>query len=313
MARLTSSPTGRSLLPLLALALVAQHAQAADPRDWIRRGTEAIERRVPNQQKQQNAPNPTVDQVTGLVGLTAVGVCSKQVGQDQEKQLVCMAGGLALAGVTKLIGNKISAGLKERDQREILTAASDSLRTGEPTTVTLPESGSVVRITSSPDAEQKSIRYAIQIDSAAVNADLPTLHVIGGTYRANQSAGLSNSAADKAKSVGTVNKDEDIHVFGKAGDSDKLLVARWVMAEGDLYPKPMAIGYASPERLTAVEKDQGTAQENIKTAPETRKSVEVNFIVTCRDQEMERSDPDGKVIEDKFRRCNGPDGIPLGS
>ena len=263
---------------------------------------------TPNQ-----APNQTVDQVTALVGITAMGVCGKKTGSDKEKQLVCVAGGLALTSVTKLIGNKIAAGLKERDQREILTAASESLQTGEPTTVTLPESGSVVTITPSTDGEQKSMRLPIYIDTATVNAELPTLHVIGSTYRANQKSDLSNSTAAKARSVGTVNKDEDIHVLGKAGDSDKLLVARWVMSEGDLYPQPMAVGYAPGERLAAAENVEGAAQEDIKTAPETRKSIDANVIVTCRDIAMKREDTNGKVIEDKALRCNGPAGIPLDS
>lgn len=305
----------RALLPtVLLMSLSVQPSRAVDVGgmgDWIKKKTEEVKQKgVPSRSGTADsaAPNQTVDAITGVVGLTAVGACGYVAQGKRDKQSLCMVGGIALAGVTKLIGNKIAAGLKERDQREVLAAASESLQSGEPVTVTLPESGSTLHVTPSADGEQKSLRLPIQIDTAMVDGDMPTLHVIGSTYRASGKADMYRVPEGKKPTVGTLAKDDEIHVLGKTGD--RLLVARWVMAEGDLFPQPMAVGYVPTERLAAAEA-QGETKGGIQTPPTTLKVVEADVVVTCRDIAMKREDSNGKVIEDKAVRCSGPAGIPL--
>ncbi len=261
-------------------------------------------------EKKEAERNSIVGYGSALFGIGAGALCATTIGKKHGRigMGLCALGGLASQQLANIIGRKITQGLKEDEQREVLVAVTESLKSNQPVTIELPDSDTTIEVMPSQNQHTKSITIPIYIDSLLVTSDIPTLNILGDPYRVKRDSFIYESATSQSSET-RISKNEDIHVFGKINNPKRMLVGRWVLSNDVGYAVPMGIGFVEEDQLQQAEYE--VDESSIKEEPNTFKIVNIKAIVTCQEIDMKRTDNDGKIIEDTAVRCLGPDGLPI--
>lgn len=225
------------------------------------------------------------------------------------KQALCTVAGLAAGYLTSLLGKAISKKLKEKDQKKLLTAASESLRTGEPKSLDLPDSGVVATVTPKSTPVQKEMSVDIFYDTARL-ADLNKIRVIAEPYMAtNKSAVLRSTPASDGKVVGKLAANQPLYVSGQVEGSDYYLVSERVIDRDDPeVTTMMAVGYIDSKAVSPAKAEVALPG---KFAPTSIDRKPVLAVMTCNKHAFELRDEAGKLTKGDSFLCRGPEGTPI--
>jgi hypothetical protein len=238
-----------------------------------------------------------------VIGMVGIGVCTQKA--KGANRGWCALGAVAAAEMTKQLGSKIADGLRENEQRKVLVAAADSLKTGEPSVVDLPESGTSVTVGPVGKETMKQVKIELLIDSVAVR-DVPLMHVLGQTHEARGAQKLRNGPAANAASVGSLRAGETVHVIGAVEGGDSVLVSRWVTADG--MAKPVGTGFVLASALQPSANKNFPADSDVVKSPPQMKAITVDAILKCQKLDFKKKDSAGNRVEDTSYLCVGPDG-----
>jgi hypothetical protein len=308
--------TLRMLVFATSLSLVAaQSATAQDLGSILGQAKKALEQVTKPQQQKPNQGQPAqgdaVDKTSGLVGIIGLTLCAKDAKgaqADQKRGALCAVGALAAMELTRFLGNKISDGLKESEQREVLAAASKSLKTGEPAVVELPESGTTVSVASRGKATTKEVSFNLLADPALVK-EIPKLAVVGEPRDVSKGSKVYAGPGEKWDSVGSLKSGETVHALGKADGSGWILVSRWMSS--DPFAVPIATGYVSEKSLKATVKKDFPGEKDLIPKVGTAQTMSVSAVLTCKSMDFEKTDAQGNKVKDTSLLCTGPDGTPV--
>lgn len=245
--------------------------------------------------------------VVGAGTALACGAFDKN--NSNNKQALCALAGVAAGYVSSLLGKAISAKLKEKDQKKLLAAAGDSLRTGEPKSLDLPDSGVVATVTPKSAPVQKEMSVDIFYDTARL-ADLNKIRVIAEPYMAtNKSAVLRSMPASDGKVVGKLSANQLLYVSGQVEGSDYYLVSERVIDKDDPeISTMMAVGYIDSKAVSPA-KAEATLPGKLAPASIDRKPVLA--VMTCNKHAFELRDEEGKRTKGDSFLCRGPEGTSI--
>jgi len=254
--------------------------------------------------KGNEPPTSGADTAAGVVGLLGASACKQKRG-SHDKLALCAMGTLVAVEMTRQLGTKIANGLREYEQRQVLVAASDSLKTGEPNVVDLPDSGNSVAITPTGSDALRQLKVELLIDQGGV-ADVPLVRVLAETQDVRGAQKLLNSPGSKGSHVGSLRAGETVHAIGKVDGADWVLVSRWVNSDGQV--RPVGTGYVSATALQPSAKKDFPANSDLIQSNPGMKLVTVNAIVKCQSLNFKKKDAKGNVVTDTSMLCIGPDG-----
>lgn len=257
----------------------------------------------PKKGRQQQANDGTpagVNQAADVAGILGLAVCTKS--NNKANRLgMCAIGAVLAAEMTRQLGTRIADGLRESEQRQVLAAAADSLKTGEPNTVELPESGQQVVVGPSGAEALRDVRVELVVDQTV---DVPKIRVLGEAQESRGSLKVRSGPAASAHSVGTLRSGETVHAIGQVGNAT--LVSRWAMENGA--PRPVGTGYVDTSGLApSTKKDFPGESDLMKNTPVT-KTITVDAVLKCRSLDFKKRDASGNTVQDKSYLCIGPDG-----
>lgn len=259
--------------------------------------------------KQPADQPPGVSTAADVVSILGVGACAnyaKQRGnRTAEARALCATGAALAVEMTLQLGTKIADGLREHEQRKVLAAAADSLMTGEPSVVDLPDSGTSVAVSPVGAESTREVKVELLIDSAAV-LDVPLMRVLGQAHEIRGAQKLRSGPAATASAVGSLKSGETVHVIGRVEGGDSVLVSRWLAADG--VARPIGTGYISSAALQpSKNKDFPGESDMLKSAPKM-KTITVNAILKCQSLDFQKKDSKGNRVQDTSYLCIGPDG-----
>lgn len=250
---------------------------------------------------------PGVSSATGLVGAIGLGVCmNNKNAKGADRRALCVLGATLAAEATRQLGNRIADGLREEEQRQVLVAAAESLKTGEPQVVELPDSSTSVDVAPVGKVSIVETKFDLLIDSAAIR-EVPLIHVMGQTQEVRGAQKLYSSPGSTSATVGSLRSGEVVHAIGRADSSEMVLVSRWVNgADGMLMP--MGTGYVNAASLKP-SGNKGYPSDNdvAKTAKQT-KTVTVTAMMRCQQLAFKKQDSQGQQVDDVSYLCVAPDG-----
>ncbi len=308
---------GAGLLAV-ALAAVSLDSQALDITDMLKSlGTKpadvqnAITNMLPGGQKSGSSAstgNGGATDIAGTIGNTlGLAACAsqsrKKLATSGMARLVCtMAPGL-VAEMSRQLGSKISDHMRVEDQRQVLVAAAESLKTGEPSVVDLPDSS--VSIDPVGPGSTREMNVELVVNASAIS-ELPHLRVLGKTQEVRGAYSLRSTPQGTGPTVGSVRSGETVHVIGQVDGSDSMLVSRWITEDG--VPRPMGTGFLPTSALKpSSKKDFPTDADVLQTAPQTRR-ITVLATLQCQKLDFQKKDASGNRVQDSSYLCIGPDG-----
>lgn len=243
----------------------------------------------------------TVGIVAGIGAALLCGAADKK--NSDAKKGLCALAGVAVYYATSMLGKAIAKKLVEKDQQKVLVAASDSLRTGEPKTLALPDSTATASVTPSGQAVNREATVDIFYDTVRL-ANLSKVEVIAQPYVITKAkTALRAQPDDKSKIVGTFGANHPLYVTGQVVGTPWYMVSERVTEGPD--SAMMAIGYIDSRQLKAA------AQETTlpgHALPATIQKGELTAILKCDRVTFQVVDAKGKPTKQDSVLCIGPEG-----
>lgn len=276
----------------------------------------------------RNNPNGLAATTGLFVGAGAGLACSMMSGGSEmmsdnvnnplsgvsKKDARCTALAAIVGGATWLASSRIYRNMSEQDQRAALEAASQSLETGQPISIELPDSGDMFSVTTVAEVPGEFSTETIEADLARLPRLDEQYVSIGRYYSAPSNVNVRSGPGVQFDQADALEPNDVVHVFGKAPESDWLLVGKGVEKKSNWgigsTTQPVAIGYIRQDLLQEVEAERGEA---VPISPfsaadtESVRNVEAEWAITCTSQSLKLvGGADGKVTEDKSELCYGP-------
>jgi len=307
MTQMTVAPIG---MPSAAFAQTAENDD--DEAETKAEGPKTLGMMIADRDRaQMEKAKKKTNTIGGILGTVAgVGTALLCGAADRNnsdvKRLLCTAAGVAVAYTASLITKSIAKKLVEKDQRKVLVAASQSLRTGEPQELTLPDSSAVASVTPSGQPVFREAQVPIFYDSVRVT-DLNKIKVIAGPYvvtKANTSVRAQPSATGKI--VGKYPAKQPLYVSGQVDGSDWYMVSERVVENED--SAMMAVGYVEAKQLAPAAPN---AVMPGRSPPPSMQQKDVAAILKCDQIGMRVRDAKGKTANGTSLLCLGPEGSPI--
>ncbi len=227
-------------------------------------------------------------------------------GASDTTKLLCTAAGAAVAYTAVLISNSIAKKLVEKDQKKVLAAAGQSLRTGEPQQLTLPDSSASASVAGSGQPVFREATVNIFYDTVRV-ADLNKIKVIAEPYVVTKANTIvRNMPATTGKVSGKLAANTPLYVSGQVDNSNWYLVSERVV-EGE-ESAMMAIGYIDSKLLKPA---AANAVLPGKAPPATIARKDVLAVLKCDKIGFAVRDAKGKQTNSTSELCLGPEGTPI--
>lgn len=242
-------------------------------------------------------------------GLTAGLICANNVSDKNQQWCLVAAGLAAVAG--KVLGDEIAKNLSESEQRQVLEEATVALKTGKPQMVSLPESGSTMKITPKGDKEERVLQAEVLLDESVHDQVAGTFTVAGQSRGPLNATSVRQTPSASANSVASISSSEGVHVFGKKEGTDWYLVG--LNAEGDFgAAEPVGMGFVKEVDLPRVLSGDNAPVKWVegKALPGSAELVKVSWRTTCESLDFEL-DNQKEVISETSFNCDGPSGIPI--
>ncbi len=284
-----------------ALMVEAGRAQSSVP------GTETAQPAEPAKaEKKRRSWRDLVPAVTGVVG--AVGgalLCNqigRQTGMSDSERAAFMVQCAALAGAgSYVLGNQLKKHLVEQDQIRMVAAMRKSIRTGEPQTLELPDSGALAEI-SSGEAFREVRQAELEYDPALVEKlPEPLLFVLDQTHVATAAQDLRSGPAASFKVVSTQPANAPFQVMGRIKDTEWLLVG----VDG------VAVGYVLGGPRVRTTNNAVQASTRAATAAVQKANIQADLPCRAMEVEVDFSDTAKQDVEQQNRLCTGPSGATI--
>ncbi|WP_442487685.1 SH3 domain-containing protein [Halomonas litopenaei] len=231
------------------------------------------------------------DTVGALIGAGTGALLGSQVGGGSGRVVAGAAG--AVLGAW--IGREIARHLSQSGQKEMVMANQRALETGQPQVWEDPETGATGR---TEVAERTTRQQSVPVKVQPERVDkIPPIDLIGATYVANSSSNVRGGPSTDYRSVGSLSSGQQVQVVGKVQGSDWYLIAEEGAANGFVASRllsPLPVSTPAPAPAA------GSGEVMMVEASQT-----------CNINSTRVTQPDGEVIEDRIRICQGPDGYVI--
>lgn len=246
----------------------------------------------------------TANTVGIVAGIGAALLCGAADNKNSgTKKGLCALAGVAVYYATSMLGKAIAKKLVEKDQQKVLAAASQSLRTGEPKTLELPDSTATASVTPSGQPVKREATVDIFYDTERLAA-LSKIEVIAQPYVITKGkTALRTQPDDKAKIVGTFAANHPLYVTGQVIGTPWYMVSERV-SEGE-ESAMMAIGYVDSRQLKAAAQTTTLPGQQL---PTTIQKGELTAIMKCDRVTFQVVDAKGKPAKQDSVLCIGPEG-----
>lgn len=310
----------RVLSALLSCALLSQAivlsafvppAAAAAQADGAETGSPSLSQMLAERSNEQveraRKTKKTGTTISAFAGLGAALACGAgRSSASNMRKLLCTAAGAAVAYTGILLTNAIAKKLVEKDQKKVLAAASQSLRSGEPQQLVLPDSSASASVAGSGQPVFREATVNIFYDTVRV-ADVGKIRVVAEPHvvtRANTI--LRDTPSAKGKVSGKLAANQPLYVSGQVADSNWYLVSERVV-EGQ-ESAMMAVGYVEAGQLKRSAPD---AVLPGRAPPTTIARRDVVAVLKCDKLGFVVRDAKGKETNSTSELCLGPEGTPI--
>ncbi len=266
---------------------------------------------IADRNREQAEKAKKVKKTGGIIGAiggigTALLCGAGKSGASTTTKLLCTAAGAAVAYTAVLISDAIAKKLVEKDQKKVLAAASQSLRTGEPQQLTLPDSSASASVAGSGQPVFREATVNIFYDTVRV-ADVNKIKVIAEPYVVTKANTILRDAPSASGKVsGKLAANQPLYVSGQVDNSDWYLVSERVV-EGD-DSAMMAVGYVESKQLKPAAPN---AELPGKAPPSTIARKDVLAVLKCDKIGFAVRDSKGKQTNSTSELCLGPEGTPI--
>lgn len=248
--------------------------------------------------------------VQGIGILSSLGgavLCAK-ANLSEKVKAFCVLGSLGSLALTKVLSEKVVQHLQERDKVKALEAAGDSLDTGEPTTIELPDSQATLTISPIDQPVFKETESDLLIDKKTLTEIYP-IEGIGNLYQAQDPGEIRSGAGKEFSSIGKIQNGEILHVLGKVANQPWLMVARMIDRD-EFSTSPYGIGYVPDGFIRPAGKEVEIASQEKDL--ETLEPVKIKTVLKCQKQNMKLIKENGDIVESgETLNCRGIDGYPV--
>lgn len=232
------------------------------------------------------------DSLGTLIGAGTGALVGSQFGGGSGR-VVAGAAGAVVGG---LIGREIARHLSQSGQQRMVSANQRALETGEKQVWEDPETGARGETeVSSRTTRQEKVPVSVKRDRVD---QIPPIDLIGATYVAETSSNVRGGPGTDYRTVGSLSSGQRVQVVGKVQGSD------WYLISED----GAANGFVSTRLLTPVPTEQ---QAPTSPAGGDGDVMLVEASQTCNINTTRVTQPNGEVVEDKIRICQGPDGYVI--
>ncbi|WP_180978197.1 SH3 domain-containing protein [Halomonas urumqiensis] len=233
------------------------------------------------------------DSLGTLIGAGTGALLGSRIGGGSGR-IVAGAAGAVVGG---LIGREIARHLSQSGQQQMATANQRALDTGQTQVWEDPETGARGETAvSERSTRQQQVQVSVKRDRVD---EIPPIDLIGATYVASTGSNVRGGPGTDYRSVGSLSSGQRVQVVGKVQGSDWYLIS-----EGGA-----ANGFVSSSLLRPV-----PAEQQAPVTPASSGGGDVMLVEasqTCNVNTTRVTQPNGEVVEDRIRICQGPDGYVI--
>lgn len=227
-----------------------------------------------------------------LIGAGAGALLGSQIGGGRGRIVAGAAGAL----VGGLIGREIARHLSQSGQQRMVVANQRALETGQTQVWEDPETGARGETeVSQRSTRQQQVPVSVKRDRVD---EIPPIDLIGATYMASSGSNVRGGPGTDYRSVGSLSSGQRVQVVGQVQGSD------WYLISED----GAANGFVSTRLLSPVPAEQ---QAPVSPAASGGDVMLVEASQTCNVNTTRVTQPNGEVVEDSIRICQGPDGYVI--
>tara|TARA_R110002094_G_scaffold179619_1_gene158300 strand:+ start:333 stop:1211 length:879 start_codon:yes stop_codon:yes gene_type:complete len=232
------------------------------------------------------------DTLGTVIGAGTGALIGSQIGGGSGR-VVAGAAGAVVGG---LIGREIARHLSQSGQQRMVEANERALETGQTQKWKDPETGARGETeVSQRSTRQQQVPVSVKRDRVD---EIPPIDLIGATYVARTSSNVRGGPGTDYRSVGSLSSGQRVQVVGKVQGRD------WYLISED----GLANGFVSARLLTPAPAEQ---QAPVTPASSDGDVMLVEANQTCNVNTTRVTQPNGEVVEDKIRICQGPDGYVI--
>ncbi len=253
--------------------------------------------------QEANRRSSFIGVVVGLAGALACGAFRSDV--SEERRALCAAAGALLGYGSYLLSNEIQRRLRAGDQRRMLVAASESLRTGEPAQLDFPESSATGSVTPAGTPTTREASVDIFYDSARVT-NLEPISVVAQPVSWNRRLDIRDTPATSGRSTGTIAANSVFYISGRTAAAENWYMVSQRVRDGDAEAF-MVVGYINMSEVRPAAEDQLT----VEPIPATLTEGRVQATMQCDALLFQVRDERGRTVDDTSTRCRGPEGTLL--
>lgn len=232
------------------------------------------------------------DSLGTLIGAGTGALLGSRIGGGSGR-IVAGAAGAVVGG---LIGREIARHLSQSGQQRMAAANQRAMETGQDQVWEDPETGA----RGETEVSQRSTRQqqvAVNVKRDRVD-EIPPIDLIGATYVASTGSNVRGGPGTDYRSVGSLSSGQRVQVVGKVQGSD------WYLISED----GAANGFVSASLLRPVPAEQQAPAAPVSGGGDM---MMVEASQTCNVNTTRVTQPDGEVVEDRIRICQGPDGYVI--
>lgn len=252
----------------------------------------------------QRRNSTIIGTIIGFAGAAACGAFRSDV--SSERQALCAAAGALLGYGGYLLSNRIQQSLNASQQRQLLVAASDSLRTGEPAALEFPDSTATATVTPQGTPTTRDANVDIFYDSARVASPLQPITVIAQPVSWNRRLDIRDTPAATGRSTGAIPANSVFYISGQTPANENWYMVSQRVQDGDVTAF-MVVGYVNMSEVRPAAEEQLTVQQ----IPETLAEGQVQATLRCQEMAYQVRDERGRTIDDTSSQCLGPEGTLL--
>jgi len=248
--------------------------------------------------------------ISKIAGVTVGVGCARSVESRAAAQLLCGIAGLAAKQFVNAVGEDIAAEIAEEEQREVLVATNDALKSGEPRVLKLPKSNGTLKITPKQSKQRREVQVAILVNASNVNSLGDRYVVAGSAFPARTRVNVRSGPGTNFGVVGSLDAGSLVHVFGETESKEWLLVGFSV--NGDWGPEPMATGFVSAQFINRAASAGDDAEADLLGGgqmPSQAELTEVTWLLECDDTDFDyQKEGATEVVKETSTMCVGPTG-----
>ena len=246
---------------------------------------------------------------TGTIASIAGSAYCAHGAQKNRNELLgrlCSLGIIAGPVLSAVLGKVFTEKLKEHDQRKALEAVRESLHTGQPKTIELPDSKMVFTVSPEDQPIYVEEEFEIKIDKKTVS-DLNKLQAVGMVYQTANPVIVSARPIDGSGTNRNLESGEKVFVMGEDPVNKWMMVA-FGIEQKDAY-EHIGVGYVPRNSLNPNPiYDHDAEADTWIEPPPTIASVKIPFVQVCRKMLADARGDDGTVEKSTSHTCTTPSG-----